>query len=70
MTLSVLIGPNAFEEARAEVIMSLRRGLREREAPTRRAQKPTPFDSTTSFRPMTRMPGSRDGLRWASGVKH
>ena len=26
MTLSVLIGPNAFEEARAEVIMSLRRG--------------------------------------------
>ena len=32
MTLSVLIGPNAFEEARAEVIMSLRRGLRERDA--------------------------------------
>ena len=63
MTMSVGINPNALEEARADVIVPL--SLREREAPTRSAQKPAPFESTTSFRPTTRISGPRDtnGLR-------
>ena len=66
MTMSVGINPNALEEARADVIVPvLRRVSGKREAPTRSAQKPTPFESTTSFRPTTRISGPRDtnGLR-------